>query len=175
MSKIIAFTGSNSETSINDKLLKYALDCFKNRQANYIDLKPLNVPIYSESLEKTKGIPEDIKTLKSKIEDANALIVAVNEHNGTMSAFFKNITDWLSRTDSGYLKGKSILLLSTSPGQGGAQSSLEYTTNNFHKFGGQVIHQFSLPLFNKNFGENGLTPKYKAHLESLITNFENDL
>lgn len=174
MSKIIAFTGSNSKTSINDKLLKYALS-FLKKEVNYIDLKSLNIPIYSELIENTEGIPDDIKTLKSKIEDANALIVAVNEHNGTMSAFFKNITDWLSRTDSEYLKGKSILLLSSSPGEGGAQSSLEYTTNNFHKFGGQVVHQFSLPLFSENFGENGLAPKYKAHLESLIKNFENDL
>ncbi|MFD0933195.1 NADPH-dependent FMN reductase [Psychroflexus salinarum] len=175
MSKIIAFTGSNSETSINDKLLKYALNFFKKNEVNYIDLKAFEIPIYSETLENSKGIPKDIQELKLKIEKADTLIVAVNEHNGAMSAFFKNITDWLSRASSNYLKDKSIFLMSTSPGEGGAQSSLEYTTENFHKFGGQVVHQFSLPLFNKNFSEDGLTDTYKAHLQSLITNLENDL
>ncbi|SDG74111.1 NADPH-dependent FMN reductase [Psychroflexus sediminis] len=175
MSKITAFTGSNSQTSINDNLLQYALNFIKKANVNYIDLKALDVPMYSETLENSNGIPEDIKNLKSEIKKADALIVAVNEHNGAMSAFFKNITDWLSRSDSEYLKDKPIFLMSTSPGKGGAQSSLEYTTNNFKKFGGNVIHNFSLPSFEENFDENGMTDKYKAHLESLLTTFENDL
>lgn len=175
MSKILAFTGSNSDTSINDRLLHYALDVLKTSDVNYIDLKVLQVPVFSETLEKSDGIPEDIQKLKSKIKNADALIVAVNEHNGAMSAFFKNITDWLSRSDSKYLQDKPIFLMSTSPGKGGAQSSLEYTTNNFKKFGGNVIHNFSLPSFQENFDENGMTDKYKGHLKSLLTNFENDL
>lgn len=175
MSKIIAFSGSNSENSINDKLLRYTLNFVSKNEVNYIDLKPLNVPVYSETLENSDGIPEDIKNLKSKIKEADALIVAVNEHNGTMSAFFKNITDWLSRSDGKYLQGKPIFLMSTSPGEGGAKSSLEYTTNNFHKFGGVVIHQYSLPSFGDNFSNENLTETYKQHLLSLLDNFEKDL
>lgn len=175
MSKTIAFTGSNSETSINDKLLHYALGLFKKADIDYIDLKTLDIPIYSETIEDSEGIPDDIKKLKSKIEDADTLIVAVNEHNGAMSAFFKNITDWLSRSDSSYLEDKAIFLMSASPGEGGAQSSLNYTTDNFHKFGGHVVHQFSLPLFDENYTNDGLSDQYDSHLKSLITNFENDL
>lgn len=175
MSKIIAFTGSNSETSINDQLLHYALSFIKQSEVNYIDLKPLEVPIYSDNFEKSNGIPEDIQALKAKIDKADALIVAVNEHNGAMSAFFKNITDWLSRSDSNYLQNKPIFLMSTSPGKGGAKSSLEYTIKNFNKFGGNVIHHFSLPSFGENFVKQNLNKKYKADLESLLTNFENEI
>lgn len=174
MSKVLAFTGSNSEKSINDQLLHYALSFIKNSEVNYVDLKPLKVPIYSETLENSEGIPGDIQNLRSEIRNADALIVAVNEHNGTMSSFFKNVTDWLSRSNSKYLLDKPIFLMSTSPGKGGAVSSLEYTINNFKKFGGNVIHHFSLPSFGENFGHNGMTKTYKAHLESLLTNFEND-
>lgn len=175
MSKTIAFTGSNSETSINDKLLQYALGLFQKTDIDYIDLKPLDVPVYSQTLENSEGIPKDIKTLKSKIQNASTLIVAVNEHNGAMSAFFKNITDWLSRSDSNYLDKKAIFLMSTSPGKGGAKSSLDYTTDNFEKFGGHVVHQFSLPLFDENYSDEGLTEKYDSYLQSLIETFENDL
>jgi NAD(P)H-dependent FMN reductase len=175
MSKITAFTGSNSETSINDQLLQTALSLLTTSDVDYIDLKLLEVPIYSEPIEKSDGIPKSITQLKSKIDEADALIVAVCEHNGSMSAFFKNITDWLSRSDAKYLLNKPVFLLSTSPGAGGAKFSLEYTKNNFQKFGGQVVHQFSLPLFNENFSDGQLEDKYKEHLKSLITNFENSL
>ncbi len=174
MQKILAFTGSNSETSINDQLLRFTLDLLQTTNLEYIDLKPLEVPIYSETLENSKGIPEDILSLRSSIDDSQALIVAVNEHNGTMSAFFKNITDWLSRTGS-YLEGKKICLLATSPGQGGAKFCLDYTQTNFEKFGGTVCSKFSLPNFNQHFKNQELQDTYKSELMQLIQKFENEL
>lgn len=175
MPKIIAFTGSNSETSINDQLLKYALKFIKKSEVQYIDLKPLSVPIYSEKIEKSSGVPNDIQELVSQIKSSDALIVAVNEHNGTMSAFFKNITDWLSRSDAQYLLDKPIFLLATSPGAGGARFCLDYTTTNFQKFGGKIVDKFSLPLFGENFKNAKLSHDYSTNLESLITNFENEI
>lgn len=175
MPKIIAFTGSNSKTSINDQLLKFTLQLFQSTEVEYIDLKPLEVPIYSIDIENSTGIPKDIIELKSSIEKSDAIVVAVNEHNGTMSAFFKNITDWLSRTDGKYLANKSIFLLATSPGGGGAKFCLEYTTRNFEKFGGDVVQKFSLPLFSKHFVNGGLIEEYDAQLKSLVSSFENEL
>jgi NAD(P)H-dependent FMN reductase len=175
MSKIIAFSGSNSSTSINDQLLKYTLNSLVKVSVDYIDLKTLSIPIFSEDIEKSSGIPGNIKSLKTKIDAASALIVAVNEHNGAMSAFFKNITDWLSRTDPKYLKDKKILLMATSPGQGGAKSSLDYTMGNFEKFGGIIVDHFSLPSFQDNFNKSGLNDDYAKDLKDSISNFENDL
>lgn len=175
MSKIIAFTGSNSSTSINDQLLQYTLNSLVKESVDYIDLKTLSIPIFSEDIEKTSGIPDDIKSLKVEIDAASALIVSVNEHNGTMSSFFKNITDWLSRTDPKYLKDKKILLLGTSPGQGGAKFSLDYTKTNFEKFGGIIVDHFSLPSFQNNFNESGLSADFAEALKDSVSNFENDL
>ena len=174
MSKIIAFTGSNSETSINDQLLKYTLQTSKTLKAEYIDLKVLNVPMYSSGTENKSGIPVDIQKLRDHIDAAEALIVAVNEHNGTMSAFFKNITDWLSRTGS-YLQDKKIFLLSTSPGGGGAKHSLSYTVTNFEKFGGTIVSQFSLPSFADHFIEGELKGDYTQELKTKVESFENKL
>ena len=88
MSKILAFTGSNSSQSINEKLLKYTLSLLVDVDVDYSDLKTLELPIYSEDIEKNKGIPMDIRILSKQIEKYDALVVAVNEHNGAMSAFF---------------------------------------------------------------------------------------
>jgi len=174
MSKIIAFTGSNSSTSINDQLLKYSLQHFKNHSVEYIDLKALSVPIYSEDIEKESGIPDSIKNLRTTIDASDALVVAINEHNGTMSAFFKNITDWLSRTGS-YLEGKTILLLSSSPGQGAGRNCMEYTIANFEKFGGQIDQTFSLPSFQDHFQDGELSKDFKEDLMTSVTTFENNL
>ena len=174
MSKIIAFTGSNSSTSINDQLLKYSLQYFEHNQVDYIDLKALNVPVYSEDIEQEYGIPDPIQNLRSTIDSADALVVAINEHNGTMSAFFKNITDWLSRTGS-YLEGKVIFLLSTSPGEGAARNCMEYTVANFQKFGGQIDQTFSVPSFQDHFQDGKLADELHKDLMTSITAFENNL
>jgi len=90
MSKVIAFTGSNSSTSINDQLLQYTLNSLVKVNVDYIDLKSMSIPVFSEDIEKSSGIPDDIKSLKAEIDAASAIIVAVSEHNGTMSSFLKH-------------------------------------------------------------------------------------
>jgi NAD(P)H-dependent FMN reductase len=175
MNTILAFSGSNSSTSINHQLLQYTISHILKSQADEIDLKSLNVPIYSEDIEKSVGIPQDILNLKDKLDQYPALLIAVNEHNGTMSAFFKNITDWLSRTDSSYLNQKKIFILATSPGGGGAKLSLDYTSKNFTKFGGDVLGEFSLPHFQNNFLESKLSVEFDDQLKTAIAEFENQL
>lgn len=178
MSKILAFTGSNSSQSINEKLLKYTLSLLVDVDVDYSDLKTLELPIYSEDIEKNKGIPMDIRILSKQIEKYDALVVAVNEHNGAMSAFFKNITDWFSRNNIKYLDGKKIFLMSASTGKGGGKFALEYTKVNFEKFGGKVVESFSFPLFYENFDvENNKinSEVLELGLRDVLTNFQQNL
>ncbi len=95
--------------------------------------------------------------LYEKIVEAPALIIAVNEYNANISGFFKNILDWLSRVERKFLGGKKILLMSTSPGQRGGASALDYCKSQFPRFGADVVESFSLPQFYENFdSEKGL-------------------
>ncbi|WP_127845700.1 NADPH-dependent FMN reductase [Psychroflexus aestuariivivens] len=176
MTKILAFTGSNSSKSINEKLLKYTIELLidVDVDVDYSNLNTLELPIYSEDEEENKGIPIDIRILSEQIQKYDALVVSVNEHNGAMSAFFKNITDWLSRNNSKYLEGKNIFLMSASPGKGGAKSSLEYTKSNFEKFGGKIVESFSFPLFHENFDvENNKinSEDLELGLRDVVSNF----
>ena len=91
--------------------------------------------------------------LKQEISEADALIISVNEHNGSWSAFFKNIIDWLSRLDRNFLEGKKILLMSTSPGKRGGLSALEYAKSVLPRFGAEIVESFSFPSFYENFSE----------------------
>ena len=149
MSSIIALSGSNSTKSINTMLLDYIVTTIHSHKASRLSLLSYDIPMYN--LEQERGIPVDVQIIKNKIAEADGVIIAVNEHNGMVSAFFKNIFDWLSRADRNFLAGKKLLVVSTSPGARGAASALNYIKETAPRFGGEVVESFSFPSFQDNF------------------------
>ena len=150
MKKILAFAGSNSPTSINHQLILCTTCRIEGFEVEVIELKTLHLPMYSIALEK-EGFPEDVELLHDKIRSADALIISVNEYNSSVSGFFKNTIDWLSRFNRQFLEGKKLMLMSTAPGQRGGAGALEYVKNLFPRLGGEVVESFSLPHFYENF------------------------
>lgn len=176
MKKILAFAGSNSSTSINHQFITHVSERIQTHEVKIIRLREFEIPLYSTDLEKERGIPTDIKILKNLIDEHEALIISVNEHNGTVSAFFKNILDWLSRLDRSFLTGKRILLMSTSPGKRGAASALEYTKGMLPRFGGKVIQSFSFPSFKDNFADNRVQNELlEMGIEDVLTTFAHEI
>ncbi|RPG36980.1 MAG: NADPH-dependent oxidoreductase [Muricauda sp. TMED12] len=166
MKKIIAFTGSTSHNSINQKLLDYIIKEFPNKGIELLDLKSYELPIYSPETEK-KGIPIQTKEIFQIFNSADGFILASPEHNGLPSAFLKNHIDWLSRVDQRFFHDKPILLLSTSPGATGGKSHLDILAKLVHRWGGELIGQFSLSDFYQNFDTRTNTPNKSAHEQSL--------
>lgn len=154
MKKILVFSGSNKSSSINDKLAKYAAAHIVGHNIETLKLSDYVLPLFNEDIEQERGFPIDLKMLYNKIKDADALVISVNEHNGMISSFFKNIIDWLSRLDPKFLSGKNLLLMSTSNEEGGGAGALEYSKNVLPKFGGTIVESFSIPFFRENFSED---------------------
>ncbi len=176
MKKILAFAGSNSSASINQQLLNYVTGRIAGHEIKSIELTHYPLPIFSEDIEKNEGYPVNATIIKNLILENEALISAVNEHNGGPSAFFKNIIDWLSRVDRNFLEDKKILLISTSPGKRGAQSSLEYTKNIFGRFGGEVVESFSFPSFKDNFKDGKVINEVlDMGIEDVLTTFAHQI
>lgn len=174
--KVLAFAGSNSSASINQQLLDHVVERIQNHEIKEIKLTEYPLPIYSQDIEKNEGFPINATIIKNLIAESDALIIAVNEHNGGPSAFFKNLIDWLSRVNKTFLEGKKILLISTSPGKRGAKSSLEYTKNIFGRFGGDVIESFSLPSFKDNFQDSKVTNEVlDMGIEDVLTTFAHQI
>ncbi|GAA3509880.1 NAD(P)H-dependent oxidoreductase [Aquimarina addita] len=153
MKNILAFAGSNSSTSINHTLVEYVATHISDHQVKVLKLSSYSMPIYSEDEEKNNGFPGMTLGLKQEISEADALVISVNEHNGSWSAFFKNSIDWLSRLDRNFLEGKKILLMSTAPGQRGGLSALEFAKKVLPRFGGEIVQSFSFPSFYTNFSQ----------------------
>lgn len=154
MATILAFAGSNSSTSINFQLVKYTASLVGDQDVQLLNMAHFPFPMYSIDHEKEKGFSNSLVELKNDISKADGLIVSVNEHNGNLSAYFKNLIDWLSRLERKFLLEKTILLMSTSGGKRGGLGALEIAEKIFVRFGASEVLTFSLPNFNTNFDKN---------------------
>ncbi len=118
--KILAFAASNGRNSINRKLVGYAADRLRSMtpglKVKTLDIHDFEMPIYSPEREATDGVPEQARAFFDTIGAADAVLVSFAEHNGSTTAAWKNIFDWMSRIDSKVWQGKPLVMLAASPG-----------------------------------------------------------
>jgi chromate reductase len=176
MKNVIAFAGSNSKTSINKKLVSLAVSKLSNANSSVLDLNDFEVPVYGIDFEAENGIPESAKKLSELIENSDAIILSLAEHNGSYAAVFKSIFDWMSRINPKVWRNKPMLLMSTSPGGRGGAGVLGSAKMAFPHLGGNIVAEFSLPSFFDNFKEGQLTSKeLESELSSAVLNLEEAL
>lgn len=171
MSKMLAFAGSNSSTSINHQLLKY-IQSHHLPNIHLIELRSFEIPMYSIDVEKNTGIPQTIKNLYEEIQNADSLLVSTSEHNGGYTSYFKSTMDWLSRLDRDFVKGKNVFVCGTSPGRGGAQGSIESSKKIFERLGANVIATYSLPSFGHSFEDGKLIEEHALKLKEFSAKVE---
>ncbi|MDA9309902.1 NAD(P)H-dependent oxidoreductase [Ulvibacter sp.] len=151
MKKIIAFAGSNSSTSINHALVSHLASTIENCDVTVLKLTDYPLPMYGQEIEAKEGFPDTLVSLLNMIKQADGVLISVNEHNGTISAFFKNVIDWLSRIDGSYLSGAKVILLSTSDGARGGQTALAYLTDFYTRKKVDIVASIPFPSFSENF------------------------
>lgn len=170
MAELLATAGSNSSYSINFQLVRHTLGSYGSHPTDLIDGSRLEIPLYSEDRERESGFPDPVRGLYQKLRSCRGLILSVNEHNSNPSAYTKNLLDWLSRLDRNFMAGIPVLLMSTSRGKRGGQSSREITARMLERFGAGQIVQFSLPGFREVFrSPNGIVDPVlnAAHQEAV--------
>lgn len=119
MAYLLGFAGSNSSTSINYALVKYTAGLITDIPIKLMDLAQCPFPMFSEDHEREQGYSDALRELLLDIQNADGLLISVNEHNGALSAYFKNLLDWLSRLDRRCMADKRVLLMATSGGKRG--------------------------------------------------------
>jgi len=149
--KILAFAASNSSVSINGQLVTYAASLVEQADVEMIDIHDFEMPIYRHDREEAGGIPQLAHDFLARIASADALLISFAEHNGSYSAAFKNLFDWCSRAGRDVWQNKPMVLLSTSPGPGGAGRALNIAETAAPHFGGQVLASVAVPNFYQSF------------------------
>lgn len=168
--KIIAFGASSSKNSINKIFSNYTAHQIPDASVTLLDLNDFEMPIYSIDKERETGIPELAKSFKKEIENSDGIVISFAEHNGSYTAAFKNIFDWVSRLEGSVWDNKPMLLLATSPGGRGGKTVLESAAKSYSFMNKNEISSFSLPSFKANFdSEKGIIDS------ELNTNFKTTL
>src|SRR5690606_27080753 len=81
------------------------------------------------------------------------IFITTNEHNQNLSAFFKNILDWLSRTELKFLEHKKIFILSTSNGKRGGLGANESLQKLIERFGYEIYESYAFSSLSENFNK----------------------
>lgn len=149
--KILAFAASNSSQSINRQLLGYASTLIEDADVEGLDINDYEMPLYSSDREAASGIPDAAHRFYQKIGAADGLLISFAEHNGSYTAAYKNLYDWTSRIDMKVYQGKPTVMLSTSPGAGGAANVLASATGSAPYFGADLKASMSIPSFFDQF------------------------
>ncbi len=149
--KIITFGASSSKNSINKTFAHYTAQQFQNATIDFLDLNDYSLPLFSVDLENEMGIPQNAKDFYLKILNSDFLVISMAEHNGSYSAAFKNLLDWISRYEGKVFANKKMFLLATSPGGRGGESVLEAALARFPRHAAEIVEHFSLPNFESNF------------------------
>ncbi len=115
---IVGFAGSIRRASYNRGLLRAAAADLP--QGVSLQIEELSdIPPFDMDLEASGGTPA-IEALKAAVRAADALLLAVPEHNYSFSGVMKNTIDWLSRPfDTSVLLGKPVAIMGASNGRMG--------------------------------------------------------
>ena len=139
-----------------------------------LDLNDFEMPIFSADRENDSGIPEKAQTFFKLIGDSDAVLISYAEHNGSYSSAYKNIFDWCSRINSEVYQGKPMVILSTSPGPGGASNVLKTANDSAGFFAADIRGSLSVPNFYDTFdaesgklSDAGLAAELRTQLAKL--------
>lgn len=173
--KILSIAASSSTQSINRQLLSYASTLIEDADIEVLDINDYEMPLYSSDREAAHGIPNEAHRFYEKIGAANALLISFAEHNGSYTAAYKNLYDWTSRIDMKVYQNKPTVMLSASPGPGGAANVLATATTSAPFFGADLRASMSLPSFFESFdttsgrlSDSGLVNKLQTTVLSLV-------
>lgn len=155
--KVLAFAASNSRQSINRALVDHALKRFGDEfvsdlRVNLLDLNDFEMPIYSIDRESEGGIPAGAREFYEHIGSSDAVLVSFAEHNGTVTAAWKNIFDWMSRIDTKVWQGKPLAILAATPGPRAGAGVLQYAALASH-FGGDIKGSLGVGQWSEAYDE----------------------
>jgi NAD(P)H-dependent FMN reductase len=176
MKNVLAIGASNSSKSINKVLATYIANKIQGADVTVLEWNNIALPLYSADLEIEEGVPANAHKFKQLIDNSDAIVISLAEHNGLLTAAFKNLWDWTSRIEKNLWANKSIFLAATSPGGRGGKNVLRVVSELMPHFGGKVITSFSLPLFYQNFQDGEIVnAELKQDLLNKIKHFEQSI
>jgi chromate reductase, NAD(P)H dehydrogenase (quinone) len=150
--KVLGFAGSLRTGSYNKALLR-AAENFTPEDVNLEIFDIDGIPAFNQDIE--NDMPNKVKDFKSKIREADAILIATPEYNYSVPGVLKNAIDWASRPyGDNPFDGKPVAIMSASIGMlGGARAQYHLRQmfvflNMFPINGPEVIVTFAQDKFD---------------------------
>ncbi len=134
---------SNSKTSINREV---ANKINEKISLNIIEVNESKIPMYSPQLE-AEGFPDEVQRIYSLIRADSKFIIFTPEYNGYTTPYFKNLIDWISRIEHGFLKDIDVKIICVSPGSAGGASVRKLLSEAYSFFGAKNVDTYGVGDF----------------------------
>lgn len=178
LAKILVFSGSTREGSLNLKLanaLTMALS-EKGAETTHLNLADYPLPVFNGDLE----MPENAEALSALFCEADGLVISSPEYNSSLSPLLKNTIDWVSTTktksDQGFgpYVGKICFIAACSPGALGGIRGLYHLRSVLMNVGAEIItSQLAVGNGGAAFDEEGrlVDERHKSMMETGLASF----
>ena len=154
MKTLVAFTGSTRSASFHTRLLN-SLPALAPADVQIALFDLSDVPFYNQDME-DEAQPAAVLALRAAVREADGVIFAAPEYNGSYSALTKNTIDWLSRPmKQGALMGKKIMLLCVTPGPGGGQRIAKTLNDLLPLWGNEIVATVTSPAIHEKMAQDG--------------------
>jgi len=154
--RVLGLAGSLREGSLNARLLRGA-GALLPAEAEFVVYEGLGeIPPYNQDDE--QQIPPAVAALTAALEQADAVLVATPEYNGSVPGTLKNALDWVSRPAAGSpMRGLPAAVIGASPGLFGAVWAQAELRKVLGVIGARVVDR-ELPVAQaeETLGEDGL-------------------
>jgi chromate reductase, NAD(P)H dehydrogenase (quinone) len=153
---ILGLCGSLRTDSLNRRLLEVAGRSLPDGSSLEISSLVGELPLFDEDLE-VGPLPGSVRTFHRAIREADAVLIASPEYNGSLTGPLKNAIDWASRPGGdAVLAGKPLAVIGASPSRFGAAWAQAETRRITDRIGARVV-PLELPVAHADeaFGEGG--------------------
>lgn len=128
MTQLVGISGSLRKASFNTALVHAAAELVPNGTSLTV-VSIDEIPLYNADLD-VDGGPASVRKLKSKIDEADGIVIATPEYNYGLPGVLKNVIDWVSRPAyKSVLVGKPVATMGASPGAIGTARAQPHLRN----------------------------------------------
>jgi chromate reductase len=169
--RILGISGSLRRGSHNTNLLRAAAELLPPGVELEIYDGLRELPPYDPDLDVEPADPA-VTALRDAIDEADGVLIATPEYNGSIPGLLKNALDWASRPfPENALRGKPVAVVGASTGLFGAVWSQAETRKVLGIIGADVIeHELPVGQADTAFGDDGqlVEPEQRAVLGDLV-------
>ncbi len=149
MTTVLAISGSLRQGSLNTAVLRaVAAHAPKDVRVEVLDPAELKALEPYDQDDDGDSAPPHAGALRDRIRDADVVLIATPEYNGTLPGQLKHVIDWGSRPrgETAALYGKPVAVISSSPSDYGALWAGESARKAFEIAGARVLSEIDLAI-----------------------------